>query len=472
MTRERNEQLARLLGEAGWSRAQAASAFNRAAAESRRTDGPCGPCGPLIGRSHVSMWVAGTRPSGSAPAVLALALSRRLKRLVTVSELGFGPPGGPGGPAPLESPADALAVLADLGRADLHPDRRNLLAGIVYSTAVLAVPTGDRPPPQAGGLLPHAAERPSNHLRVVQGDVATVRELTLAFSAVDQRRGGGHGRTALVQYLHTDVRDLLHGRYAHERVRRDMESAAAELSYLSGWMAFDSGENALAQRYFVLALQLAGQAQDHPLGGHILRAMAHQALDLGHFDTALTLAEASVQDRRYLDATPRERALLGVVHARALAAAGRTRSAVKALLRAENDLAAAEEGVVEPHRTFFFGEASLAHETARTLEALGDRKGAIREFGRSVRTRGAAFRRTHAVTLGHLGAAQMADGRVEDACATWGGLLDSMEEGIQSGRAEQAVLQVRRLLSPLRHRRIASVTAVAERANRHLARLH
>ncbi|WP_328719585.1 Tat pathway signal protein [Streptomyces sp. NBC_00247] len=466
MTRTRNEQLACLLGEAGWSRAQAASAFNRAATESRRSGDPCGP---LIGRSHVSMWVGGTRPSGSAPAVLALALSRRLKRVVTVSELGFGDPGGP---APIGPPADALAVLADLGRADLHPDRRNLLAGIVYSTAILAVPTGERPG-AAPGPVPQAAERLSNHLRVVQGDVATVRELTLAFSAVDQRRGGGHGRTALVQYLRTDVRDLLHGRYTHERVRRDMESAAAELSYLSGWMAFDSGENPLAQRYFVLALQLADQAGDHPLGGHILRAMAHQALDMGHFDNALALAEASVADRRYTEATPRERALLGVVHARALAAAGRTRSAVKALLRSENDLAAAEDGVVEPHRTFFFGEASLAHETARTLEVLGDRRGAIREFGRSVRTRGPAFRRTHAVTLGHLGAAQMADGQVEEACLTWSGLLDAMEEeGIQSGRAEQAVAQVRRLLSPLRHRGIPSVTAVSERANRHLSKLH
>ncbi|WP_327177812.1 Tat pathway signal protein [Streptomyces sp. NBC_01335] len=471
MTRTRNEQLARLLGEAGWSRAQAASAFNRAAAEGRRPDDPGGP---LIGRSHVSMWVGGTRPSGSAPAVLALALSRRLKRVVTVAEMGFATPAGPGGPAgpaPLGPPADALAVLADLGRVDLHPDRRNLLAGIVYSTAVLATPSGDRPPSPVA-LPPHPPERISNHLRVAQGDVAIVRELTLAFSAVDQRRGGGHGRTALVQYLHTDVRDLMHGRYAHERVRREMESAAAELAYLSGWMAFDSGENPLAQRYFTLGLQLAGQAEDHPLSGHILRAMAHQALDLGHYDNALALAEASVQDRRYTGATPRERALLGVVHARALAAAGRTHGAVKALLRAENDLAAADAGVPEPHRTFFFGEASLAHETARTLEVLGDRKGAIREFGRSVRTRGAAFRRTHAVTLGHLGAAQMADGRVEEACATWGGLLDSMEEGIQSGRAEQAVVQARRLLSPLRHRRIPWVTAVAERANRHLSKLH
>ncbi|MFI1398559.1 hypothetical protein [Streptomyces sp. NPDC020681] len=79
---------------------------------------------------------------------------------------------------------------------------------------------------------------------------------------------------------------------------------------------------------------------------------------------------------------------------------------------------------------------------------MGDRPRAIREFRHSVRTRGAAFRRTHAVTLGYLGATQIAGGGVEEACATWGSVLDAMEDGIYSGRARQAVVDMRRLLSP------------------------
>jgi hypothetical protein len=145
-----------------------------------------------------------------------------------------------------------------------------------------------------------------------------------------------------------------------------------------------------------------------------------------------------VDGRRYTSATPRERALLGVVHARGLAANGKKQASARALLKAENDLASASDGIEEPDRTFFFGEASLAHETACALRDLGDRDGAIRQFRRSVRKRKTAFRRTHAVTLGYLGAVQIADGSVEEACGTWSMVLDAMEEGIYSGRHGRA----------------------------------
>jgi hypothetical protein len=154
---------------------------------------------------------------------------------------------------------------------------------------------------------------------------------------------------------------------------------------------------------------------------------------------------------------------------RQLAANGMKQAAAKALLRAENDLASASDDIEEPDRTFFFGEASLAHETACTLRDLGDRSSAIQQFQRSVRKRGADFRRTHAVTLGYLGAAQIAAGGVEEACSTWAMVLDAVEEGIYSGRARQAVADMRTLLSPYRHRRISVVAELDVRARRYLA---
>ncbi|HEY9505906.1 MAG TPA: hypothetical protein VIQ27_08040 [Gemmatimonadales bacterium] len=313
---------------------------------------------------------------------------------------------------------------------------------------------------------------PTKRQRVGRGDVVAVQELTAAFSRIDQRRGGGHGRKALVQYLQSDVAAFLQGTFPNEQVRRDMFSAAAELAYLSGWMGFDNGEHALAQRYLILALKLAARAGNPPLAGHILRAMAHQAIDLGFFPQGLELSTASMQGQRYASATPRERALLGVVHARALAANGDKQSASKALLKAEDDLASASEGIEEPQRTFFFGEASLAHETACTLRDCGDPRGAIRQFRRSVRTRGEAFRRTHVVTLGYLGATQIANGGVEEACATWSTALDVLEEGISSGRGRQAALDMRTLLSPYRRRKIPAVTELDARAAAYLARVH
>jgi hypothetical protein len=248
-----------------------------------------------------------------------------------------------------------------------------------------------------------------------------------------------------------------------------MFAAASELAYLSGWMAFDNAEHPTAQAYFTLAVKLAAEADDPPMAGHVLRAMAHQAVDLGHPQHALELATASLDGRRHTLASHRERALLRVVHARALAASGQKRAAASALLQAEEDLAAASSGDDEPGRVFFFAEASLAHETACTLRDLGDLPGAAKQFRRSVRTRKAAtFTRTHAVTLGYLGAVQARQGGIEEACATWTSALDAMD-GIRSGRTRQVAAEMRSVLSPFRGRGIRAVADVDGRAAAYLA---
>lgn len=458
MARTRNERLDALLREAGWSRAQAANAYNCIAGANGLHNHT------KIGRSHISMWVGGTKPSGEAPVILCQALSRRLKRLVTPSELGLSAPDAQEHDAPGWQ-TDPLTELAELGGTELDFGRRHLLTNAVYSTAALALP--DHHWWRTMAALP-PADTQARH-RVCPADIETVRDLTAAFSRVDQQRGGGHGRKAVVQYLRSDVAALLQGSFSDESVQRDMFAAAGELSYLAGWMAFDNSEHALAQRYFVLAVKLAARADNPPLTGHILRAMAHQALDLGAPKQALDLSAASVDGPRYTNATPRERALIGVVHARALAANGQRQAAARTLLQAEDDLAAANAGITEPHRTFFFGEAALAHETARTLIALGDAPGALRQYQRSIRKRGITFRRTHAVTLGHLGTTHLAQGNLEEACTVWSTALDTVEDGVHSGRARQAIADMRTQLSPYRRRKIPLVTDLDTRAAQYLA---
>jgi transcriptional regulator with XRE-family HTH domain len=304
---------------------------------------------------------------------------------------------------------------------------------------------------------------------VGRADLEAVRDMVSIFSRVDQRRGGGHARTAVVQYLTSDVARYLRGHFADDQVRREMFSAASELAYLSGWMAFDNAEHALAQHYFAEAVTLALEADDPPMAGHVLRAMAHQAVDLGNARQALDLATASMDGQLYALASPRERALFGVVYARSLAATGQKRAAATALIAAETDLAAAGPGNEEPDRVFFFGEASLAHETACALRDTGDLPGAVQEFSRSVRTRDTAtFTRTHAVTLGYLGAVQAGQGAIEEASATWSDALDAMH-GINSGRTRQVAVDISSALASYRGRGIAVVADLEARAAAYLA---
>ncbi|HEY6423328.1 MAG TPA: hypothetical protein VIY28_08825, partial [Pseudonocardiaceae bacterium] len=62
--------------------------------------------------------------------------------------------------------------------------------------------------------------------RIGSSDVEAVREMTSLFSRADQRRGGGHGLSAVMAYLKSDVIAQLNGVYADESTRCDMLSAA------------------------------------------------------------------------------------------------------------------------------------------------------------------------------------------------------------------------------------------------------
>ncbi|MGH3327646.1 MAG: Tat pathway signal protein [Streptomycetales bacterium] len=383
---------------------------------------------------------------------------------MTLSEIGLAFPSSSSCDA-LDWRADTLTALTDLGSLDLDMDRRRALGAAAYSVAALALPANSWWTQMAG-----RGSRRTGGRKVGRGDVEAVRDMVSLFSRVDQRRGGGHARAAVVQYLTSDVAGYLGGSYSDDRVRREMFSAASELAYLSGWMAFDNAEHSIAQYYFTSAVKLAAEADDPPMAGHVLRAMAHQAVDLGHGRQAFDLAAASMEGMRYALASPRERALFGVVYARTLAATRQRQTAAAALLRAEDDLAAVRPGDEEPNRMFFFQEASLAHETACTLRDCGDLRGAVSEFGRSVRTRkSSTFTRTHAVTLGYLGTVQVRQGNIEEACGTWSRALDAMD-GVHSGRTRQTAADMRSALSPFRRRGIRAATELDARAAAYLAR--
>jgi hypothetical protein len=272
--RRTNARLAAVISETGLSREQIARAFVRVALENGATD----LAG--VGRSHVTHWVRGSRPSGSAPAILCEALSRRLGRTVTLDEIGLTAVHSSIERATVWE-TDTLSALADLGRheRDMDLSRRETLGAALYQVAALAVPGA----PWWLSLANRGQQRAVPGSRSFgRGDVEAVRETTAMFSRIDQRRGGGHARAAVVHYLTSDVAHYLRGTYRDDTARRDMFSAASELAYLSGWMSFDNGEHAVAQRHFTVAVKLAAEADDAPMAGHVLRAMAHQALDLGH----------------------------------------------------------------------------------------------------------------------------------------------------------------------------------------------
>lgn len=362
--------------------------------------------------NHSYLWKIENRQSPGSVEV-AQACDRALESGTELADLArVGETSGAIGPG-------LLPALRAAGRSDL--DRRAFLRVAASSIAASAV-TDVGPTARLG-----------------ERDVLAIRDMIAQFSRLDQRHGGGHARRALTQYLYTDVLEALAGTFRSDLIKGQLFSAAGEAAYLVGWMAFDDGRQEEARKSFTLAVDLAREVDDAPLAGHVLRAMAHQAIDLGYVSQALRFSSIPLDGTHYRRAVPRERALVGVIHGRALAANGDHKAAARALVRAEKDLAASKPGDDEPDRVFFFQEASLAHETACALRAMGDTAGAIREFRRSVEARkAAAFTRTHAVTLGYLAESLVANGEIDEAYSTWQKSLDSMD-GVRSGRTRKVL---------------------------------
>jgi hypothetical protein len=128
---------------------------------------------------------------------------------------------------------------------------------------------------------------------VGRADIDAIRELTHSYREMDNRLGGGKLRTSIVSYLDDHVSRLLTASSYREQTGRQLAAACGELSQLAGWVAYDSDEHGLAQRYLTQALAYARHADDRALAAEILAAQAHQALYLARPDEAVDLARAA-----------------------------------------------------------------------------------------------------------------------------------------------------------------------------------
>jgi len=435
--RQRNDKLLAAIGACGWSYDACAAAVRAVAEENGEDLSACK-------RSLVAYWVAGVQPSGLTPRYIAEAVSRRLGYVMKPTELGFLTMGNldPESDGLDWWKQDAATDLVTIGMADL--ERRELAVKALYSLAALAVPldawqeVADRGRrARRGGVI------------VGRGEIETVRDMLGVFSTADERFGGGHARLAVIQYLTSDVAAYLQGSFASDADRKAMFSAAAELTYLAGWKSFDSSHQGLAQRYYIQALRLANEADDRALAGFTLRAMAHQAVDLGHGQEALQLADSALSWSRGR-ATPAATALFTILTARGYAATSDTTRTTAAITKAESLLSSAKpDGEPVWIQTSGFTETSLASQAGQALRDLGDLPAAESQLRRSIATRdGEAHRRIHSLTLANLADVQCARGELGRASKNWNLALDHMTS-VKSDRARIAVKNIRHRLSSL-----------------------
>ncbi|MDX3756264.1 hypothetical protein [Streptomyces sp. AK02-04a] len=355
---DQNAGLAALMQEADLSHKSLARAVFAAAARS----GEAITCD----HTYVTRWLKGSTPRGNMPRFIADAIGRKLGRQLTIDDIGMGNAAVSAVQPELglefaDKPETTAKTVADLWRADLA-DAQALIRAHPDSAAWNAASLRWIVAPPDGELT-----RTGNH-SVGAMDVDMVRSTADAFSMLDGKFGGGHARRALIQYLHTDVRPMLDGKYS-DAVGKELHSAVAEALLLAGWMSYDSGLHGIAQRYLIQALRMTQAAGDRLLGGSVLSAMSHQATFLGRYQDAATLARAAYTGPAGI-LGPTMTAQFRAMEARALARLGDERGCDLALAEAERRLGQRTPDSDPPYIAYF-DEVELAAEIGHCFRDLG-----------------------------------------------------------------------------------------------------
>lgn len=374
--------------------------------------------------NHISVraWLEhGRRPKGATPYLIAEVLSRKLGQPVTIFDIGFEDTGHNAAQAMVypEGASDSFDSIAVLLRSDLSRSKTD--------------PASSVQPEAWNELMVRwllSAQDDEDELRLLTRDdvsltataVESVRATTRAFSELDYQFGGGHARSAVLQYLSTDVTPLLRAANPASPVGRDLLAAGAALLRLVGWTAYDIGLHGAAQGYLTQALRLAAASGDRALGGRVLAGMSHQANFLGYHDQAVNLAR-SARRGAATQATPTAFALFAAMEARALAAKGDEAGCLAALRVAESSFEQ-REPKNDPTWLTYFDEAELAAEFAHCFRDLGRGAESERWAAHSVDSSKSLYVRSLSFCRTVLATAHIQQGKLEQGLAVATGVVE------------------------------------------------
>jgi hypothetical protein len=245
-------------------------------------------------------------------------------------------------------------------------------------------------------------------------------------------------------------------------------TAVARLGRLAGFMSVDARDQATARHCFLVALQIAADAEDWPSRLNVLSGMARQAVHLGDGTAALKICALA---RAGETATsPTTRAMVRVLEARAHGVLGQAGEAVTAVRQAE-ELFTHRQPEDDPPWLWFYDEAQLMGDTGHALFPLALTNVQVDAVGRlclavdmhsAADTRGRTFSLIKLATLEiHENPAPKAYLRAREAIAATANLrsgraLDYLNDlckalrSIDTSQAHDLVVEARSVLDHIR----------------------
>lgn len=308
--------------------------------------------------------------------------------------------------------ADTVEIVRQFTRRDLMLDRReaaHLFAGVVFGGALLE---------PLERWLSGATEKPRAGIAGSVGyqEVTRIENAAWIFRDWDDQVGGGLRRKAVVGQL-SEVADLL--RDSHPiKIQQRLFGAMAQLAETAAMMSWDSGHQALAQRYYVLALRASKAADDRAFGANIMASMARQLLYLAHPRDALDLVRLAQDDSAgYVTASVRS--MLYTREAWAYARLGRISAFRRATDKAEDALTEARPAE-DPYWVTYFDLAELQGTTGGRLLGLAHHDKqfadeAVERISQAITLRRPGRLRSSALDQIGLAEAQLIQGEMDEA---------------------------------------------------------
>ncbi|ROQ73721.1 Protein involved in sporulation [Streptomyces sp. ADI92-24] len=433
---EPNTLLEALIDEAGVSRAGLAAHVNQAG----RGRGLC----LRYEHTAVARWLKGQRPRGQVPDLICEVLGDRLRRAVSLDDIGLAGQGG-------HPPAQGCSLTGFVERATAlwrsdEQQRPHVVAApaVTGTTAVMPVWEWENPPEDADVSR-------TGPTRVSMADIATLRAARAHYELMYRRAGGIATRSRIVGFLNAETAPLLRGGYS-DAMGRQLHRATGGLVAVAGICAYDSDAHGLAQRYFHQALRLAKASGDRGLGGYVIALLVNQSLFLADYRQSVAFAEAALRAAGS-DITPALAADLHAMQAKAYAHLGDGGSALKSIRRAESEAERIRPGQ-EPDETGYVQPGLVNVQAAEALLSLGDLSAAREHATAAVRTPAHDRGRVHRLAM--LTTIELRQGEADRAAVTAAEMAERAR-GMESQRLRDRLRSVREHL-------VASGSTDAERA--------
>ncbi|MCA1671587.1 MAG: hypothetical protein LC799_05100, partial [Actinobacteria bacterium] len=258
--------------------------------------------------------------------------------------------------------------------------RRKLLLGSVFSAATFAEPALF-----ALTVPPAPSTARAGGQRVGMADVEALTAQINHLNKLGIQFGSGRVREQMVVLLNREANQLLHGSYT-EKIGKALLSAIAQATRTVGYMAADVGRDALAQRYYIQALDMAMRAGDRPYAAMVLATMSRMTVRTGenapaehdalrHGRQAVALARAGLTVVQGLAALGLA-AELHALETRGLALLGEANATRRAALAAQRCYESVSPGDELP-RQDFYSEHALIADVGLGLSNIGEIKQAL-----------------------------------------------------------------------------------------------